>query len=85
MKKWTFEGEDHTLGCLLRGQLFSSGAEFASCRVPHPSQRTLIVECDNEEILRDALHLMRKKVVQMKNCVDLHRGDGPSCIGTTSN
>ena len=35
--------EDHTLGCLLRHNLFNNGGEFVACTVPHPQDTRLHV------------------------------------------
>lgn len=63
------EDQEHTLACLLRQQLFDSGAAFAACTVPHPQERRLVVEVEAEDdahLLRDAVHLVQRRLDEVK-------------------
>lgn len=68
--------QSYTLGCLLRQNLFSHGAEFAACIVTHPQDTFLriIVHGENPfELLESALNTAECTINQMLCAVDSYQ------------
>ena len=79
---YKFDGEGHTLSCLLEGRLFEAGAKFAACVVPHPQDEFLNVHIDAshpKRTLVEAMRSARAELLQLRESIMAECSGGSVC------